>query len=747
MLPKMTAYGKDLKKYVGGNEVSMSTTDQRILSSLEEDENENFFMADIAELIHVDAGKQLLEYIHGTPVDTLNQLLLKVPWGTASTERVEGFPFTKWQMFWIYCWAYGNPFSSQVSMNIDVPLLHLMACYSSRESRRQQPIYSKYSLKQDVTKDFTLLNLPPGSGKTALSLAAAMTRICPGQYEELVSAEALSRNTGVCQGNCVGVVSRLIMVATFGVVREQFEVTLESLLPVFKHMWGTHLTFEIWSGLHKRHSVQEAAKQSADKAVIWFLDMNQMNQVLRVTPDVLVAVCIMDEFIVTPPRQKTSYTCASRILKTILLQATTATLVEASRGMTSQLKRRFNGELIPPSNIRKLIEERKFVNAVLAVDQACLLHIYSTNEFRVHIRADLEELMPCGTREYAAFSSFSTLSSYIHKSSVDMVPANFSNVLLHRLRPLSLTEESVDTILALSMRTFSVQELVDVLMGLFSQDPLIQDVSKHPKMCIVTSHLEDFKAQQCPICCSDGLPSIYGCCGAITCAVCKVRIDKCPFCRAPIQSSLKMEDIPKGSASVIQTQEALDYPPSPSFQGYTDLMTALRVLVPNGGKQISDMTNAMHCTMEFKYTRLLILVQGGMSWENHTLQYVNNFCSAAALAAATGYKVHQLTRSDIEQNRARGFNAIKSQFDDIHEGPQAIFCYDLESSIIGADLKHADCIIAVGRIPQALMTQMIGRAYRPLVGRDRSKPLQIIKICSGTAPTRGTIRSRSHSEF
>ena len=48
--------------------------------------------------------------------------------------------------------------------------------------------------------------------------------------------------------------------------------------------------------------------------------------------------------------------------------------------------------------------------------------------------------------------------------------------------------------------------------------------------------------------------------------------------------------------------------------------------------------------------------------------------------------------------------------------------------LVGTDLAHADCFIAVGNILTKTLTQAIGRIMRPLASRDNSKPVRMFKV-------------------
>tara|TARA_B100000242_G_C42630894_1_gene296997 strand:+ start:279 stop:467 length:189 start_codon:yes stop_codon:yes gene_type:complete len=60
-----------------------------------------------------------------------------------------------------------------------------------------------------------------------------------------------------------------------------------------------------------------------------------------------------------------------------------------------------------------------------------------------------------------------------------------------------------------------------------------------------------------------------------------------------------------------------------------------------------------------------------------------------------------------------------------------LLCSNNENSgvLVGVDFKNADSVIVVGDIPEFIGTQLMGRVFRPRVGR-KSEYIPFVKIYS-----------------
>ena len=60
-----------------------------------------------------------------------------------------------------------------------------------------------------------------------------------------------------------------------------------------------------------------------------------------------------------------------------------------------------------------------------------------------------------------------------------------------------------------------------------------------------------------------------------------------------------------------------------------------------------------------------------------------------------------------------------------------LLCSNNEHSgvLVGVDLKNADSVIVVGDVPESIGTQLLGRVFRPRMGRN-SEYIPFIKIYS-----------------
>ena len=141
------------------------------------------------------------------------------------------------------------------------------------------------------------------------------------------------------------------------------------------------------------------------------------------------------------------------------------------------------------------------------------------------------------------------------------------------------------------------------------------------------------------------------------------------------------------------------------------------------------MVHAMHVLLHHGYTRLLIIVEKPdyVSRDQETFHLDTGF-----LSTCTGFCV---SRVDTSLNgKGLRFAKMKRVFDDPSQPPQAFLCFGMTPSFLyGTDMARADSVLTVGNVDASILTQAVGRTLRPLIGRDSSRPIRMLKIYSGSS--------------
>lgn len=698
---------------------------------------------------NVNIKTGLESWITNTPDDVLLNLIGETLEGVDADEHHAAFKFTPWQRMAMIAWV-DPPFDMQATASIPANILQDIANYAPGENRRKIPMYSSFGRYKDNCPETTILDIPTAGGKTSMSIAMALLLLSPRRFEGIIACHRRKRSSTIFPGLCDVLMARLCIIATSGNTFDHFETTLKRVMPAAQRKYPDH-TFVVWTTMSKHNSVQKALDLTRDgrTIVFWCIPIGETMNVLRKTPDVSVACLITDEYATEPPRER-SKTTKSHVFCNMILQATPQALVRATTGHKGWLTELMDGPLLPPMSVAKLIRCRRWTEAQRALDQACKLHLMTMTYFRDRIRNDLHALLPNGMDVLPVRSRSLTLAAFVSNSAVDMVPANFSSVLLNYLRTLRLSDASILSIQTLSSRVFTMRDLLDVVRSITLEDASVP--TEHTLVQRLCTRIEE-ASTECPVCYQDacggqhGSPNVFGCCGFIVCSACFDRVSHCPFCREIKPSSLPRADVPNVRTTSdapevisidsdddepVQMGPAALYPPNPyqSFGGVRNLSDDLYAFTSSDYKQVDNVVNTLHVLQHHAYHRVIIIVEKA-STQLLSAQ-LDNFFNARMVGHTTGYQIHRVDTT--LGGKGSQFTRIKRQFDDLSLPPQALLCYGLhESFLYGTDLGNATALVAVGEIGSDILTQALGRIYRPVVGRDPTKPIKVVKIYTGSA--------------
>jgi hypothetical protein len=681
--------------------------------------------------------QQLTEWIRDVPAQELTDRIDETLDGVDGNARNPTFQFTKFQRLQTAFWI-DHPFDRQAIAAIEVEQLRDMASYAPSESRRSSGMHSHFAMLQGSCPNITILDTPTAGGKTACAISMAMLLLSPRRFEQL-KERARNRHVGVIfQGSCQLNIARLCIVAAGGTTYHHFEDTLTRMIPVFMRKYEGY-RIVLWTNTGSRVSVQAALDACSDgrTIVFWCIPVGETNKVLRQNPDIVVACFITDEY-VDAPRER-SASSKSEVCNHIVTQATPQALVQATTGMRSWLKEAFGGSLHAPRSIHRLIRNRNFSEAQLALNQACKLELMTLYGFRDLIRNDLRPLVPNGLDVHFIRSRTLTAAAFLMRSRVDVVPANFANVLLSMLRSLRLTDESIRAVQSISSRHVSVDDLINVVRDMRSTDASV-DAATHPSVCRLVDRLREITVQ-CPVCmredaCASNDVMMFGCCGYCVCQSCFSNLSRCPFCRTGVPTMLNRVDVPQPTAEVIEIVDTDDedevtscFPSAPRFTSGSTIDDDLSRFTSSSKTQVDNVVTVMHILMRHDYNRVIILFEQNNS--QMLSADMENYFSPRAVSRRTGFDIHLVNKTF--SGRGSAFKKIKEKFDDPnHPRPVALLCYGIEPTFLyGTDLGKANAVVCIGDIDSTVLTQATGRTMRPLQGRDPSIPIKMFRIYSG----------------
>lgn len=677
--------------------------------------------------LNTNVSSSLVEWVRNVPEEELASRIAKVPRGLDADDTQPAFDFTPFQLLSISVWA-DSPCNVHAAATISLPMLHEMALYRPHDARRRTPLESHFARLKGLPPHVTLVDLPTAAGKTSWALAAAAVLLSPDVYP-LLRREAKRKKAGdIFQGTTDIQVARLALVATGGSTFDHFHTTLLRLLPVLRRMHRDAVRYEVWSSVGKRTSVEQAHRRTSDgrTVVFWCLPVSELNKVLRQSPDIAVAMCITDEYTVDTPREK-SGTSKSEVLKHVITQATPQALVDATKGNRSWLKEYMGGALHAPSEVHRLIREHAWTEAQLALDQACKLQLMSLTAFRDPIRRDLRALMPDGMDVHMIRSRVQTMLAHATRRQVDLVPVPFVDALTDHIRASrpDLTLQSAALLASLADVNPTPADIQDVLRRLefcHSHHTGPDAWQSIPVVQRLVTRVGEF-AEQCPICWSDAAGAIRVCggCGYCVCDTCFRAQSRCAFCRKPTTQAAQAAQAGQAAPEDEAAAPHL-YPARPALTG-ANVREDVAAHTSPQASQLHNTVMALHVLYRHGYNRPLILVESLYHGRGQELDLHR-------LSQCSGYRIERV--DDILGGKGTAFAKIKAEFDDASRPPMAMICFGMDARfLVGTDLGHADAVLSVGNIDAKVLTQSLGRVFRPVLGRADRRPVQMIKVYTG----------------
>lgn len=670
-----------------------------------------------------DASSKLDVWLRAVDVNELADLLDTTPSGCVADASNDAFLLTKWQRLSLAVYTC-LPFDVSSQVTIDVNTLRTLAQYTESEipRARAQPIQAHYSMLKGSFPACGIIDLPTAGGKTAWALSMAFMAVSDARFSHLVCDYRTKRMGEVFQGSAVMSVARLVLVATTATTFDHFVQTLDRLVPTFRDMLRSETRIVVWSKMSKHYSVGVAA-QCRDTITFWVLPVGKLNSVLRTHPETAVAVCITDEFTVDTPRER-SRTSHSFVINQGITQATPQALSQATTGARSWLKELMGGALIAPSRIDHLLRQRSFSAAQLAVEQLCRLDLMTLTAFRDRVRDDLAALVPPSLHVHFAKSRRTTMASFLEQSQTDFVPANFANVLVAHLQPFRPTLESVQRLRDhLAQHVGSVEILAECILSVESTVYPPPDVNLLTRL---SNRLLEYQ-EGCAVCFEQNDDTanvrIFGCCGCCTCTACFSRVSRCPFCRADVPTRVTRAD-----AMMVEEEEE-EEPHTPTVvpdtleEGAT-FAESLSRHVDESNTQLVNLVSTLKIMTHFAYRRILLIAEMPIHYTNGDYFIERHM---GHIASQTGIRLirvdHRLSGKGTE------FARIKKLFDSDDPVPMALVCSGHKTGfLVGTDLAHADSIVTVGHIPDSILTQSLGRVFRPRASRDNTKPVVMVKV-------------------
>lgn len=645
-------------------------------------------------------GKNFKEWLSSQSVEDLAKLIDKTPRGC------EGLILTPWQRLYII-FMCKRPFSSTCSLSVNAEqLADLQKQYIGK--KRKITIGSRYSINEGSISTINIVALATAGGKTITCISIANILVT-WMFKDVVRQQHERYSGLVYHGSSSNNVARLVIVCGSGGVHNHWINEFKRILGEFKRM-QPHINYNMWDGQSKNYSV-EAANIDENTVTFWFLQISKLNEEMRKFPDIDVAVVITDEMTIDTPREKMK-THKSNVLVRLLPQATPQALKCATQGCTSWLKEAFDGEILSPKYLERLLQINDFKGAQLCMDQYCKLMQYMPLEFRDQIRLDLQLLIPEGMIVIHVPSRRGTLASYISDSQADIVPASFNNVLRSKLPTYNMDYENsglkeLNEILE-KESSISIKNIVTKIGEIKTIDG--KALTENLGIKRMVERMEEF-CDECPICCNaTNDVKMMTCCSYCVCSECHSRWNKCAFCRKPIEQHVGITIPPE------QVKE---------FSVQRNIESTIELNTDNNNMQMKNLKSVLKSLKLHMYKRILLMVDIFSLSGEGVSSFISNIRENMEIQV---YDTEYAT-----SGKGTYFKFIKDRFDDIQKYPEpmVLLCSNNEKSgvLVGVDFKIADSVIVVGDIPESIGTQLMGRVFRP---RERrvSEYIPFVKIYS-----------------
>lgn len=667
---------------------------------------------------------------------------------------MEGAPpvvFTPWQRLSMYVWVH-MPVDAEAHVAVSAGTLQQWAYRPEwTGTRRKHGLGASMLRGGGSMPRMTICDLPTGTGKTLWSLAISYLAMHDTVFFDAMRRRQIEVAGEIVQGGGDGIVGRVVIVAAAPSTYSTFLQALGQLQETFSTFDPT-LRVSIVTSTGSTLDVRRMATE-ANTLTFWVVPMVQLQNVLRMDPSVTIPIVVCDEFTVDTPKSRIRVP-ASAVLRWIVTQATPAALVKATRGYPTMLQRFFEGELYSPSGLFATTSRRDFKTAQVMCEHYCKLSLATLGRtLRTHVRADLESMMPAELHVHFVRSRVQTVSAHIRQSTQDVIPASLSSVLVHYLRPLHLSADSIVLLNNLGERgsLLTPNDILSAVRAVESREHVSSaHVDETCRQRLIT-RIEEF-AERCPVCFEPESHEhriyVFSCCGYCTCRDCFDRVfqrgrQRCPFCSQPIlTTTVNAQEQADDENQVPLT--AFQYPAPmadvtiASAPNRANIADALRGLALSSNRQLTNGLLAMQTLRSTGCRRLLVIVEREPVVEAQV--DLSSFFDTDRIEWSTGF---QTVRIDpMLSGRGKAFELVKSRFDNPDTGPMALLSLGFDERLmVGTNLNFADGMVVIGHIKPSLITQALARIMRPRPSRDNSLPMPLVYVFTQHVP-RGQVRPR-----
>lgn len=671
-----------------------------------------------------DLHAKLQQWVRDHTEEEIATVLDRVPAGLgADPDTGKAFNFCAWQRLSAAHWSR-HLFDVTTRVEITTENLRSIANYSEGEAGRARkiPIGTQMTMYEGSCPDKFICDLGTAGGKTSWSIAAALSKLIGNEFS-LLRQEHRQKSMGTfVRGPPVVKMARMIVVAAAGMTFRHFVNTAQRMIPRVEAMDPT-IVVHVWEKIGKQWNTTIAASLPTNAVLIWVVPVERIMDVLRYDPSVTIPIVITDEFTVNTPKER-SLTDQSFVMKNLITQATPQALQDATRGNRSWLKDEFGGYLYAPSQLKYLVRDRRWKDAQMATEQLAKLDLMTLTPFRRLVRDELRDKISVGIANTFVRSRRVTMASHLTGSASDVVPANFTNIVLSQLASFYLNDESRDRLTeTLNESVVQPSRIIEVLDACTSRFP----TTDRTAIRRLQTRLAEF-SEECPICKNENMtdPNLFGCCGYCVCDVCYgICNNRCPFCRTTVRNT-----IPRGEIVDEDTRRQIEenerrlmerandekYPPK------TEEHAILNPPAMRSNNILANVTHAIHFLTHHGHTRLLIVLER----PTYGLD-LSHQLDLDRLSCVTGVAITRVDR--MLSGKATEFAKVKREYDSPNPQPMGMLCYGVtDTFMVGTDLASADSIVIVGNIPESILTQGISRTLRPNEQRDNTRPLPQINI-------------------
>lgn len=274
----------------------------------------------------------------------------------------------------------------------------------------------------------TLVNVDPGLGKTITCLGGALYGLCnPKRWKEI---QSLDPPTDAC--NIAAVDSdynfpRLCLVMPPAVTFSSFVEHAKALAVAFELLY--RIRVEVWEGKPQGPTYNLEKASRSDSVIVWIISNNSESLTAFTNhPNTVIPFHLLDEDL--DPAKSKYPTARAQVIFRWWLQATPENLAKGTKGCNSDLKTLLLGQqLLSPSSIHKLIENKQWNSAILAVKQKARLDVVMIPPIiRDELARMCSKLMPPGVRVRHVIC-LNSLAVHMGVTKDDLIPTTIQDIV------------------------------------------------------------------------------------------------------------------------------------------------------------------------------------------------------------------------------------------------------------------------------------------------------------------------------